>query len=257
MKRAANKTIIVTGGASGIGAATVKLLAAEGAKVLFCDIKAEQGKALEKELLAQSYEVSFVEADVRGSKTNEQLVKTAVEKFGGLNGIVCCAGTLTVKAFAEYEPEEWLDGIAVNCSASYYLAKHAIPAMIKSGGGSIVFMGDGCMDMPVPKMGCNLVAKMALSFLCRQIGVEHCRNNIRANIVSPTLVESSYWDASPELFEVLKCCSNAGNTFKPEDVASIILFMISDESKMLAVSNLKANDGFDCGFAYDQWAGLQ
>lgn len=257
MKRVENKVVIVTGGASGIGAAATKLLAREGGKILFCDINAEQGRSLESKLLSDSLDVTFVEADVRFPEANEQLVRVAVDKYGKLDAIVCCAGSLLNELIAEYNDDEWIDGIALNCDAGYYLYRYAAPEMVKSGGGSVVFLGDGCMDMPMPGMGCNLVAKMALTYLCRQIGVEQARNNIRANIVSPTLVESPYWDMYPRVLETLKCCANGKHSFRPDDVASIVLFLVSDESRMITVSNLKANDNYDCGFAYDQWAGLQ
>lgn len=256
MKRVENKVIIVTGGAGSIGSAAVKLLAQEGGKVLFCDINIEAGKRLEAELLAVGLEATFIEADVRYPSVNKSLVEYAVEKYERLNSIVCCAGRQVVRAFTEYEDDEWIDVFRLNCDSAFYLSKYAIPEMRKVNNGSIVFLGDGVMDMPIPKMGSNLVAKMALYYLCRQIGVENCRYNIRGNIVSPTLVEGNYWADMPEAFDILKCCANGKHTFVPEDLAPVILFMVSDESKMLSATNLKANDGFDCGFAYDQWAGL-
>jgi len=156
----------------------------------------------------------------------------------------------------DFEDEEWIDAIRTTLDAGFYLARFAIPEMIKSGGGSIIFMGDGCMDMPVTKMGCNLASSMGLFYLCRQIGVEHGRDNIRANIITPTLVESDYWKNNPAAWEMVNRVANSKRSFVPEDAAPLVLFLVSDESKMLTVSNLKANDNYDAGFSYDMWAGL-
>ena len=255
MQRVFDKVIIVTGGAGGIGSASVRLLAAEGGRVLFCDVDSKSGTSLESELKLSGYDVSFTEADVRDIDANRRLVETAIRRYGRLDAVVCCAGRQSLNAFADYEPAEWSDAFEVNCSAGFYMSKYAIPAMRVSGGGSIVFLGDGCMDMPLAKMGCDLSAKMALFYLCRQIGVESCRDNIRANIVSPTLVRSSHW-RDPASLKMVEHCANSRHSFLPEDIAPIILFMVSDESRMISASNIKANDNFDCGFDYDMWAGM-
>src|SRR5690606_33328284 len=141
MKMLENKVALVTGAGSGIGRAIAVLYASEGAKVVVSDINAEAGAEVVAEIKAQGGEAIFVKADTSKAEDNRQLVEQAVKQFGGLQLAVNNAGIGGPLASAgEYPIDGWDKVIAINLSGVFYGLRYQIPAMLASGGGSIINM---------------------------------------------------------------------------------------------------------------------
>ena len=138
MGRLDGKVAIISGGARGMGAAEVRLFALEGAKVVFGDVLDEEGKRVEEAVLAAGGEATYVHMDVAQEADWRTTVGTAVGKYGKLNLLVNNAAIVIRKSIEETTEEDWDRLMGVNAKGVFLGTKHAIPAMRRAGGGSIV-----------------------------------------------------------------------------------------------------------------------
>jgi cyclopentanol dehydrogenase len=136
--RLQGKVALITGGSSGIGEATAKLFAREGAKVVIADVQLEKGKQVAAAIQAEGGEASFVHADVSRDADAKQMVEFTVGRYGRLDVLFNNAGVESTKPVVETTEAEWDKIMAVNAKGVFLGTKHAIAAMRKSGGGSII-----------------------------------------------------------------------------------------------------------------------
>ena len=135
MSKLQNKVAVITGGASGIGAATAKLFVEEGAKVVLVDLNEEKGKAFEAELKAQNAEALFVKANITVEEEVQNIFKEAVEAFGKVDIVFNNAGIGRVTPTEELSYDEWRNTVNVDLDGVFLVAREAIREMLKSGGG--------------------------------------------------------------------------------------------------------------------------
>lgn len=256
MGRIDDKVVIITGGASGIGEGCVRRLASEGGKIVFGDINEAGGCAIERELNALGQQVKFVKADVTSPEDNERLVEETVKRFGTIDGIVCNAGGGPMKPVHEYSIAEWRNSFELNFNSGFYLSKYAIPAMLKNGGGSIVFMGSASTAKLVQNMSNYAPAKSAMYQLARCISLENCRVGIRANVVSPGATLTALYQNNPGSEVIAACTAPTNRLALPSEIASCVLFLISDDSKIVTGTNIYPDMAYSCGIMYDQVVGL-
>ena len=138
-----HKCAIVTGGASGIGLATARLFAEEGAAVVIADIDAEQGRQAEQDITAGGGRAVFVPCDVALAADCQRTVKTAVELFGRLDIVFNNAGIIRRSDVIGTTEDEWDRVMDVNVKSIFLMSKYAVPEIVKQGGGSIVNTGSG------------------------------------------------------------------------------------------------------------------
>ncbi len=136
--RLKDKVAIVTGGAMGIGKGIVTVFAREGAKVIIADINEEAGRATEKELRDQGFEVFFVRCDVSNEEDVKAMIQKAIERYGALHILVNNAGIGVYKSITEATREEFERCLAVNLIGPFLCSKYAIPHIRAAGGGSII-----------------------------------------------------------------------------------------------------------------------
>jgi len=187
------KAAIVTGGASGIGAACARILAREGARVLITDLD-PAGEALAGEIGGL-----FLRHDVTDEAGWPGVVHTAEERFGGLHVMVANAGIGVMATIVEMSLADWRRQMAVNVDGVFLSVKHAIPAMARAGGGSIVIMSSvaglrgsaGLAGYSATKGAVRLFAKSA-ALECAQAG-----NRVRVNSVHPGVIDTPIWDKLP------------------------------------------------------------
>lgn len=185
MARFNGKTAAVTGGASGIGEATVRRLVAEGASVAFADRDGERGRKFASELSADGSKVLFVEADVGTEAACLGFIGQTVERFGQLNVLVNNAGIRMYQTVVDASAESWDAILAVNLKSYAFCAKAAIPAMRRVGGGSVVNVAS---IRSVVAGGGNLqydTTKAAVAGLTRGLAMDHSPEGIRVNAVCP------------------------------------------------------------------------
>ena len=179
------KIAAVTGGASGIGEATVRRFIAEGAKVAFADRDGERGQRVAAEITAAGGQAIFVQADVSQEAACSAFIERAVSQFGHLNILVNNAGIRMYQTVVEATAESWDEILGVNLKSYAFCAKAAIPAMRRAGGGSIVnvasvrsvIVGGGTLQYDT--------TKHAVAGLTRGLAMDHSPEGIRVNAICP------------------------------------------------------------------------
>ena len=185
MNRFVERVVAVTGGASGIGEATVRRFVEEGARVAFADRDAERGKRVASELEAQGAVAHFVEADMGKEADATGFVEAAVARFGRLDVLVNNAGIRKYQPVTEASKESWDEMLAVNLLAYAICARAAIPVMAAGGGGAIVnvasirslIAGSECVQYDT--------TKAAVLGLTRAMARDHAAQGVRVNAVGP------------------------------------------------------------------------
>ena len=249
-----NKIAIVTGGATGIGRATVKIFLAEGASVAIADRDIEGGKALAH----QHPQALFVETDVSSGPSVTHLIAQTVERFGGLDILVNCAGVDITGTVARTEPDRWQRVMDVNLNSVYRTCREAIPHMIARGGGCIVNISSVQGLFGWRNYAAYAASKSGMFGLTRQMAVEYAEQDIRANTISPGAIQTQLGVNSDKLepdyaldpgitAPELKpsTAPTAPDTRprllqfgKPEDIAFAALFLASDEAAYISGQNL-------------------
>jgi meso-butanediol dehydrogenase/(S,S)-butanediol dehydrogenase/diacetyl reductase len=251
MARLAGKVAIVTGGASGIGAATMRRFAREGAAMVCADLDDERGAAIVAEIEAGGGRAAFQRTDVGVLSDLERVVGAAVERFGGLdvmhNNAVWTGGGYV----HEIDPEVWDRSMQVALTGVFYGMRAAIPAMLERGGGSIITTSsvDGLFGeiMAAP----YATAKAAVINLTRTVAVEYGRRGIRANAICPGAVDTPLLamlgQLAPKPREQLAAEHAIGRLLRPEEIADVALFLASDESSAVTGAVIVADGGLTAG----------
>jgi len=252
MNRVKDKVVIVTGGAAGIGKATCILLAKEGAKVAVTDILNEQGKTLVEDIINNSGEAAYWHLDVSQEAEVEKVFTEVLQKWGKIDVLVNNAGISGVnKPTHEITEKEWNSLMAVNINGVFFCTKHAIPSIIKAGGGSIINLSSiyglvGAADSPPYH-----ASKGAVRLMSKNDALLYAKNQIRVNSVHPGFI----WTPMVESFlkqqgdvesarQKLDSLHPIGHMGDPDDIAYGILYLASDESKFVTGAELVIDGGY-------------
>ena len=251
MARLEGKVAVVTGGASGIGAATVRRLAEEGAAVVVADIQDEKGEALVAELAKAGLRAAYRHCDVAELSHLEEAVACACSEFGGLDVMHNNAAWSGGGYVADIDPEVWRRSLAVMLDGVFYGCKVAIPAMLERGAGSIVntssvdgFYGE-MLSSPYT------TAKAGVINLTRNVAIEYGRKGIRANAVCPGVVDTPLLDvvlqAGTRTREQIADMHALGRVLEPREIANLVLFLASDESSAITGAAILVDGGLTAG----------
>jgi NAD(P)-dependent dehydrogenase (short-subunit alcohol dehydrogenase family) len=243
----AGRTVFITGGGGGIGAATVSAFAAQGAKVGFCDIQPGPSRALAAEITARGQSVHFEECDLRDIEALRKAMAAVRAKFGPVTVLVNNAAHDDRHDFLKVTPEYWDDRIAVNLKHAYFAAQAAIPDMRAAGGGAIVNFGSVSWMSGSADLSAYATAKSAAHGLTRVLAREFGPDNIRVNCIVPgwimTQRQIEKW-LTPEgekLIEERQCLKRK---LVPDDIARTVLFLASDEAGGITNQSLIVDGGW-------------
>lgn len=254
MKRAEDKVIIVTGGASGIGKATSDLLASEGAKIAITDIKDDAGEKTAEEITNDGGTAKYWHMNTTDEKEVKDTFAAIQKEFGSIDVLVNNAGIEGVdKPTHEVTMEEWQEVMNVNINGVFLCTKYAIPAMKEAGGGSVINLSSiyglvGAADAPPYH-----ASKGAVHIMSKNDALFYAEDNIRVNSVHPGFIWTSMVerfaekqeDITVEEFrEELAAAHPIGHVGNPEDIANGILYLASDESKFVTGSALVIDGGY-------------
>jgi len=244
------KRVIVTGGSSGIGEAIVRRFWEEGASVMISDISAEKGEALAAELSRNGQDIFFCQTDVGDPVSVERSIRTAVERFGGLDVLVNNAGIGQPDAITEDIPIELFRKILdVNLFGVFYNAKYALTHLRESKG-CIVNTASITGILATTHSGAYGASKGGVISLTRSIAFDYARLGVRCNAIAPSACDTPLWQSLPTLseeerVEVIRRESWPTCRFStPTEVANAVLFLASEEAAYVNGVILPVDGGF-------------
>jgi NAD(P)-dependent dehydrogenase (short-subunit alcohol dehydrogenase family) len=254
MTELGGKVALVTGGASGMGLATVQLLAARGAAVAFCDLN----QAPIDEVVASlspTAQVFGKATDVTDEAAVRDLVDETAQRFGGIDILVTAAGIQRYGTAADTSATEWDDVLSVNLKGCFLAVKHVLPHLRTRGGGSIVVISSVQAFITQAGVAAYTASKGALNALTRSIAVDEARFGIRANAVCPGSVDTPMLRASARRFsDGTDAAAQAlveswgrmhplGRVAQPSEVAEAVAFLASDRSSFITGIGLPVDGG--------------
>lgn len=225
------KVAIVTGGASGIGLATVKAFIDKGAKVVLADFNEEAGKKVENELKEKTDDIMFVQVDVSNEASVKNMVEETVKKFGRVDILVNNAGIGHLAETHTLPTEQYRKVIAVNQDGVFYGSKYAIQEMLKTGGGCIVNVASILGHVGQAGAFAYNASKGAVNILTKSLALEYADKNIRVNAVCPGYIETGMVnkEALGEFYDGLVAKHPIGRLGRPEEVAHGIVFLCEND----------------------------
>jgi len=242
MGKLQNKVAVITGGASGIGAATAKLFVSEGAKVVLVDLNEEKGKAFEAELKALNAEALFIKANITSEEDVANIFKQTIEAFGKVDVVFNNAGIGRVQPSHELEYSEWRNTVNVDLDGVFLVAREAIREMLKAGGGTIVNTASMYGWVGSPGSAAYNAAKGGVINLTRSLALEYAEQNIRVNSLSPGFIDTPIIpEESKQLLASMTPMKRLGQA---EEMAKAVLFMASDDSSFMTGNSLIVDGGY-------------
>jgi NAD(P)-dependent dehydrogenase (short-subunit alcohol dehydrogenase family) len=251
MGRLGGKAAAITGGASGIGEATARLFAEEGARVAFADMDAERGRMVAEDLESKGADVVFVEAHVEREAEAIDFVRQAAERFGRLDVLVNNAGMRLYHSVVDATEQSWDAILGVNVKSYAFCAKAAIPEMRRTGGGAIVNVASIRAITAGPNTLQYDTTKAAVTGLTRALAMQHAREGIRVNAVGPGPILTRFHErraaSQGKTIEQYREQFGAGTMMNrpgtPREVANCILFLASDDASYVTGTVLFVDGG--------------
>lgn len=254
-----DKSYIVTGGASGIGFGVVKHLAANGARVTVVDVKTEALDAAHERLVAMgiaSDALALVAQDVSADGAGEAMVEKSLSAFGGIDGLVTCAGIIVMGPMMELTPQVWDRTLDINLKGTFFNVQAVARAMLEAGRkGAIVTFSSTSAHGPRPGNADYGISKIGVDHLTRSFAAHLAPSGIRVNAVSPGPIETPMWHVVEEARSRLAGRPGAaaeatlkalplGYFGQPADLAEAVAFLLSERSKFITGQVLGVDGGW-------------
>lgn len=244
------KVAIITGGGSGFGRGACLLWAQEGARIVVADVDSKGGEAVVEEVKAAGGEAIFVKADVSSKAEARGVVDQAVKRYGKLDVLYNNAAILGTRGInlTDFDDDVAERLININIMGVYHQTKAAIPAMIASGGGSIISTGSESAFQGNTGFAVYSATKAGVLAFSRCVAMEYVAQGIRANTVSPgagrTPMHSDLLDTGDPLFAAVENLIPMKRAAEPIDIARAAMFFASDQSQYITGQNLMVDGGW-------------
>jgi NAD(P)-dependent dehydrogenase (short-subunit alcohol dehydrogenase family) len=235
------KLAIVTGGASGIGAATARRMAEEGARVAILDLNADGAAAVADEISGFGFAVNVADRDA-----TESAVDAAVDALGGLTTVFNNAGIGSLKPLHTYTDKEWDLLVDVNLKGTFNAIRAVLPHLRAAGGGSIVNMASVSGIRPTRGEAPYAAAKAAVIALTMSGALEYGPDGVRVNCVSPGFIRTPLTEFAfsvPTYVDALEAVTPLGRAGTPEDVADVVVFLASGLARYITGQNVVVDGG--------------
>jgi NAD(P)-dependent dehydrogenase (short-subunit alcohol dehydrogenase family) len=242
------KVALISGGARGQGAVEAQVFAAEGAKVVFGDVRDDEGRAVEATVRARGGDVVYLHLDVANEADWEKAVQVAVDRFGRLDILINNAGIVIPRVpIEERSVEEWDRVMAVNARGVFLGTKHAIPAMRRAGGGSIVNISSVAgIGQSLHQEPAYAASKGAVRIFTKVTASQHAKDRIRCNSVHPGPIDTEMLHSAMRDPEVLRRRLERvplGRMGTADEVVKAVLYLASDDSSYVTGAELVVDGG--------------
>ncbi|SDY11323.1 SDR family NAD(P)-dependent oxidoreductase [Salimicrobium album] len=245
MGRLDNKTAIVIGGTSGLGEATSKKFAEEGARVAVVGLEEEKGEAIVKEIRKAKGEAVFVQMDVTDRESVQNGINKTVEQFGTVDVLYNGAGVHDAYKNVVETDEDTFDKLMnVNVKGPYLAANAAVPIFLEKGKGTIINIGSQSTFVAGAGGNTYVTSKHAIHGFTKQLAYDFGSKGIKANLIAPGFIDTPMTKGIDD--ERLKDIP-AGRAGKPEEIAAAAVFLASDESDYMQGAELKVDGGWTVG----------
>lgn len=253
-RRFVGKSVIVTGGGSGIGKASAERFLAEGARVAIVDLSEKNGRAAVSELRKKRYDPLLLIGDISKSKDVKRVVRVARAALGSIDVLFNNAGILVEGTIEEVSERDWDRIMDVNVKGAFLMSKEVVPIMLAQKGGVIV-NNASCSGLVGDK---NAIAyntsKGAVVLMTKCLALDYAKRNIRVNCVCPGEIDTPMFRQEAEARGLpveeyrkeLSECHPIGRLGLAEEVASAVAFLASDESRFIIGAAFSVDGGYTC-----------
>ena len=250
-----NKTVVITGGGTGIGRELARKFLEEGANVVINGRRAAKLKEAKLALDPNDNHIALYAGDISKPGTAKKLIQTAINRFGSVDVLINNAGIFKPTPFLEHSEDDYNAYMDIILGGTFYASQAAIPEMQKNGGGSIVNTGSMWASQAIAATPSSAysAAKAGVHALTRNLAIEFAADNIRVNAVAPAVVETPVYNtfmSNEEVSEVLPTFNSfhpLGRNGQPEDVASAILFLASEQANWITGTVMPVDGGVTAG----------
>jgi NAD(P)-dependent dehydrogenase (short-subunit alcohol dehydrogenase family) len=250
-QRFVGKTVVVSGGAAGMGRAASLMFAAEGARVAILDILEKEGREVEGLIRKSGGTAMFVKTDAAKAKQVSAALGRVQKKFGPTNVLFNHAGTITVRPFHQTTEAEYDRLMDINVRSAFLVCRAVVAQMLKNGGGAIVITSSNGGEMGFALESVYCMTKGAVLQLARSISTEYRDRNIRCNAICPGFVKTAHglreikeldglgqkWNEADLKAAQVRIC-------EPEEAAAAALFLASDDASFINGAALYVDNGW-------------
>lgn len=246
-----DKVVLITGGTSGLGAATAKAFAAQQARVVFCGRRAEQGRELEAAIRAEKQEATFIQADVTLEQQVEHLVSETVRLYGRIDVAFNNAGAnLYTGPLEQMSSEQFTDTVNLHLTGTFHALKYEILAMKQTGGSIINTASTAGVKGVGQGIAAYVAAKHGIIGLTKAAALEQAKNQLRINALVVGAIQTEQWlqrVSQPGMFEKIAAAMPTGKIATMEDIIPMITFLASDASAFITGAALAIDGGITAG----------
>ena len=251
-ERFSGKVAIVTGGASGIGRASARACAMEGASVAIADVDRVGGEETLRGTIARGGQAVFIQADVSKAEDAEKIVDHTVASFGGVDILHNNAGVVVYGTVPEMPEQEWDRVLGVNLKGAFLCSKHAIPQMVSRGGGAIVNTASVQAFASQRLVAAYAASKAAVIAMTKTMALDHALEGIRVNCVCPGSIDTPMVRSAARIFSLddpelaVRGWAEAhpvGRIGDAEEVATAVLFLASSGASFITGASLAVDGG--------------